>query len=366
MTANAWTPCCALAGALPANQRWFGTVIVRPPAMLLDGYNGLTQIQSAHLVANMDRPVRYAPANARGDNVVMGIVWVTVAMAIFAGLAAFARASMNAGVPPFQVVFLRNLFALLALSPLLFTRGFELFQTPHLKLYGLRSGLSAITMLFWFYALSLIPIGELTAISFLAPLFGTLAAVFLLGEVVRARRWTALLVGFVGAMIILRPGGTDFGLGQACAVLSAMIGGFLAILVKQLTSRDDTNRIVFLTTVIVTPLSLLPALAVWTWPAWSTLPLLLGMGLCAVLGHLTLTRAFASMDASLVLTFEFSKLPFAVAVAYFAFGEVIDIWTWVGALIIFGSAVYISRREAMLRRQKAAMALPLGAQPRTA
>jgi drug/metabolite transporter (DMT)-like permease len=324
--------------------------------MLLDGYNGLTQIQAAHLLANVDAPRRLAPANARGDNVVMGIVYVTTAMALFAGLAAFARAAMNAGVPPFEVVFLRNLFATLALMPLLVTRGLELFRTPHLKLYGLRCAISAVSMMAWFYALSIIPIGELTAISFLAPLFGTLAAVLLLGEVVRARRWTALLVGFAGAMIILRPGGTAFGLGQACAVVSALSGGFLAILVKQLTSRDDTNRIVFLTNLFLVPLSLIPAVLVWQWPAAETLPLLLGMGTCAVLGHITLTRAFAAMDASLVLTFEFSRLPFACGVAYLAFGEVIDAWTWAGAAIIFGSAIYISRREAAVRLERLAAA----------
>jgi drug/metabolite transporter (DMT)-like permease len=282
-------------------------------------------------------------------------------MVVFAGLAAFARAAMNAGVPPMEVVFLRNLFATVALSPILLARGLRVFQTPHLKLYGLRCTISTVSMMAWFYALSVIPIGELTAISFLAPLFGTLAAVLILGEVVRARRWTALIVGFIGAMIILRPGGTVFGLGQACAVLSAFFGGFLAILIKQLTSKDDANQIVFLTNVIMTPLSLIPALWVWVWPPWDVLPVLLGMGTCAVLGHIALTRAFAAMDASLVLTFEFSRLPFACGIAYLAFGETIDVWTWIGAAIIFASAVYISRREAKLRQQPVIAPVVVGA-----
>lgn len=78
-----------------------------------------------------------------------------------------------------------------------------------------------------------------------------------------------------------------------------------------------------------------------------------GMGACAILGHIAITRAFALLDASLVMTFEFSRLPFATAIAFAAFGEVIDKWTWIGALVIFTSAVYITRREAMLRRQAA-------------
>ncbi|MEQ1519609.1 MAG: EamA family transporter, partial [Usitatibacteraceae bacterium] len=130
----------------------------------------------------------------------------------------------------------------------------------------------------------------------------------------------------------------------------------LAILIKQLTSRDDANQIVFLTNLIMTPLSLVPALLYWKWPGIDLAPLLLGMGTCAVLGHMALTRAFALLDASLVMTFEFSRLPFTTAIAYAAFGETIDRWTWIGASIIFASAVYITRREALLRHQSEAAA----------
>jgi hypothetical protein len=97
------------------------------------------------------------------------------------------------------------------------------------------------------------------------------------------------------------------------------------------------------------PLSLMPALFVWHWPELEVLPALIGMGVCAVLGHVCVVRGYAATDASLAMTFEFSKLSFAVGIAYLAFGEVIDAWTWVGAVIIFASAVYITRREARLR-----------------
>jgi drug/metabolite transporter (DMT)-like permease len=196
----------------------------------------------------------------------------------------------------------------------------------------------------------------LTAISYLAPLFGTLGAVFLLGETVRFRRWTALGVGFLGAMIILRPSGTAMGVGQLCALFSAVMSGLTAVLVKQLTARDDPDKIVFLTNAMLLPLSLVPALFVWRWPTLEVLPALIGMGVCAVLGHVCVVRGYAATDASLAMTFEFSKLPFAVAIAYVAFGEVIDAWTWIGALIIFTSAVYITRREARLRAQRVRLA----------
>jgi drug/metabolite transporter (DMT)-like permease len=276
-------------------------------------------------------------------------------MSLMAALAAFVRTATNAGLHPFEVVFLRNLVATLMLSPLLMWRGASLLRSSQLSLYGLRVGISLFSMQAWFYALWLIPIGEVTAISFLAPVFGTLGAIFLLGERVRLRRWSAIIVGFLGAMVILRPGVAPLGLGQACAVFTAMSVGLVVVMIKQLTAVDDPDKIVFLTNLMLTPLSLVPALFVWTWPppeAW--LPVL-GMGLTAVLGHATLVRGYAATDASLAMTFEFSRLPFSVAIAYLAFGEVIDGWTWVGAAIIFASAVYITRREAQLATRRRAL-----------
>ena len=282
--------------------------------------------------------------------------WLTIAMALFAGLAAFARASMNAGLHPFEVVFLRNLVATLMLSPLLFWRGTSLLKSRQLSLYGLRVAVSLFSMQAWFYALALIPIGEVTAISFLAPVFGTLGAIFLLGECVRLRRWTAIAVGFLGAMIILRPGVAPLGFGQACAIFNAMSVGLVVVMVKQLTAVDDPDKIVFLTNLMLAPLSLVPALFVWTWPSPEALIPVLGLGLTAVLGHIALVRGYAATDASLAMTFEFSRLPFSVAIAYLAFGEIIDAWTWVGAAVIFASAVYITRREARLAAERRAAA----------
>lgn len=287
---------------------------------------------------------------ARNDPV-KGALWVVASMATLAGLAACAKALAEHGMHPFQIVFFRNLFAALVFSPLLLTRGAALFDTRQLALYGWRCLLALLSMLTWFSALGMIPLGELTAISFLAPLFGTLGAIVFLHEKVRLRRWTALIVGFAGALIILRPGLSPLGLGQGLALASTMLSGIIAILVKQLTARDDPNKIVFLTHLLLVPMSLLPAVWVWQWPPVGELPLIIGMGIFATAGHLMLVRGFAATDASLVLTFEFSKLPFAVAIAYIFFGEVIDLWTWVGAFVIIGSATYIARREARLKTE---------------
>ena len=282
---------------------------------------------------------------------VAGSLWVIFSMATLCGLTACAKSLSILGMHPFQVVFFRNVFAALVFSPLLYYRGWALFDTSQLPTYGFRCAVALFSMLFWFYALSRIPIGEVTAITFLTPLFGTLGAIFFLREKVRARRWSALAVGFLGALIILRPGLSPLNGGHLAALMSTISGGASAILVKQLTARDDPNKIVFLTHLFLAPMSLVPALFFWGWPALSMVPLLLGMGFFATLGHASLVRGYAMMDASLALTFEFAKLPFTAVVAYVFFDEVIDRWTWLGATIIIGSATYIARREAQVRAE---------------
>jgi drug/metabolite transporter (DMT)-like permease len=286
------------------------------------------------------------------SNPLVGFFWVTLAMLCFAGLAAFAKFATRAGIDPLQVIFFRNAFCLLFLTPLLVLRGWSIARSNQLKMYGWRVGIALVSMMTWFYALALIPIAELTAISFLGPLFATLTAALFLGEVVRGRRWTALIIGFIGAMIILRPGGTSFGLGQALALFSAVSAGVIGPMLKQMTATDDADRIVFISTLLMTPFSLIPALFVWQWPDAALWPYLAAMGLCAIVGHISLMRGFASTDASLVFTFEFSRLPFAAVIGYLAFSETIDLWTVIGATIIFASAFYITRREAQLRRTK--------------
>jgi len=285
------------------------------------------------------------------NSLVSGMLWVTIAMALFAGLAAASRIAIDMGYDPLQVVFLRNASALLLMLPLLGWRGPSLLQSRAIGLYGVRVFISLISMTAWFYALSLIPMGEITAIGFLSPIFGTVGAILFLGEKVRLRRWSAIIVGFIGAMVMLRPGHAPLGLGQLLALVSALSGGLIAVLLKRLTSADDPEKIVFITTAMMTPMSLIPALFVWRWPALDLLPVLAVIAVTGVLGHIALMRGFRAIDASLVLAFEFSRLPFVVGIGYIMFGELIDTWTWVGAAIVMASAAYITHREAKVRRE---------------
>ena len=290
-------------------------------------------------------------SDVRAGDPVRAFVWVTVAMVLFAVLAAGSRLVIAKGYDALQVVFLRNVSAVLLMLPLLAWRGLSLVRSNAFGLYGVRVVISLVSMTAWFYALALIPMGEITAIGFLSPLFGTLSAILFLGEKVRLRRWTALIIGFIGAMIILRPGAGSLGLGQGCALLSAIAGGLIAALLKELAHRDDPAKIVFITTALMTPLSLMPALFVWRPVGLDVVPLLALVAVVGVAGHVALMQAFRQADASLIMTFEFSRLPFVVGLGWWLFGELIDGWTWVGASVIVASAAYITHREAKVRRE---------------
>lgn len=276
---------------------------------------------------------------------IASLFWATFSMALLAGLGGFAKYLIRAGLPSFEVLFLRNLFCLSLLLPLLAFRGRALLHSENIHLYGVRVTISLLGMMAWFTGLTYVPLAQMQAIGFTSPIFATIGAMLILGERVSIQRWAAIAVGLIGAMIILRPFGGELGLGQGLAFSAAILMGIISPLVKQLTSTDDPDKIVFLTHLGLVPLSFLPAAFVWIWPSPDLLPAILGLGLCAVLGHLALVRAIAAAAASLASCFEFSRLPFAVVIGSTFFGEITDLMTWIGAGIIFAAALYVTRRE---------------------
>lgn len=274
-----------------------------------------------------------------------GALWMIASCAFLAGLSALGRHLSQLGVDPLQIVFCRLVFAWMCMLPWLLHRGVGSLGTSQFKLYLVRACCSMCAMSTWFYALALIPIGEVTALSFAAPLFTTIGAALVLGEVVRLRRWTATLIGFAGALIIIRPGFVEMSAGSWFAVASAVFMGTSALIVKALTRGDDPWTVVFFSHLIMIPIALVPAIYVWSWPTQEAWMYLFATGPIAVLGHLFLTKAFSVTDVSIVAAVDFSRLPFAVLIGWLAFGELTDLWTWVGALVIFASSLYIVRRE---------------------
>jgi drug/metabolite transporter (DMT)-like permease len=290
---------------------------------------------------------------------IRGGLWMTFAGFCFAGMNVLIR-QLSQDMHPFEVVFFRNLGGLAFMLPWLCRTGVSGLRTAHTRTYLGRSFLGFLSMLLWFSALAMMPLAEATALSFTSPLFATIFAVILLHEIVRARRWTATAIGFVGAMIILRPGMSELGLAHILVLASSALAGVNAILVKQLTRSESANAIVTYMTLYIVPMSLVPALFVWTTPPPHTWPLIFLLGLLATIGHQAMTRAFVATETSIVMSFDYARLPFVALIALFAFGELPDLWTWVGAAVIVGASAYIAHREATVSRTRQGQTTPAG------
>jgi drug/metabolite transporter (DMT)-like permease len=169
--------------------------------------------------------------------------------------------------------------------------------------------------------------------------------------VVRARRWTAVLLGFIGVLVIVRPGGDSFTGASLIALLAAAMSASVAISIKFLSRTEKPDAIVLYTTMLWIPMSLLPAWFVWEWPLGITWLWIVLSGLFGTLGHMLWTRALKLADASLLTPISFVQVLIVSVYGYFLFGEVLDGWTALGAAIIFASNIYIARRESILARR---------------
>lgn len=280
---------------------------------------------------------------------VCGAAWMLLGAAAFAVTTALIRVCADA-LHPFEVAFFRNLFGLVLLLPWLARRGIGTLRTRRIGVYALRAAIGLAAMLCWFTGIAMMPIAEATALSFTSPLFASLAAVLALGETMRLRRTAALIAGFAGALIILRPGIVAIEFPALLIVTGSVFVAAAITMVKMLSRTENTTAIVTWMLIFLTPASLIPALFVWTWPGWDTLALLAALGAVGTIAQVAVTRAYVAADATLVLPFDYARLPFAALAGWIAFGETLDAWTWVGAAVMGSATVYMVHRETRLAR----------------
>ena len=277
-----------------------------------------------------------------------GALWMVGFSATFSLMTVLIRMASET-VHPVQIAFFRNLFGLLAILPIVWRGGLSALATRRPFLHLARGLLGFGAMVLLFSSFAYMPVAEATALTFTAPLFATAGAALLLGENVRARRWTATLVGFAGALIVLRPGAAAFDPMAAVALGAAALMAVTTLIIKTLTRTDAPNTIVLYMGLVMTPVSLVPALFVWTPPDGRTWVVLALVGLTATVGQLMLVRAYAAADASAVMPFDFIRLLFVTLAGWFAFAETPGVTTWIGGGVILASSVYIANRESRSR-----------------
>ena len=249
------------------------------------------------------------------------------------------------GVHPFEIAFFRALVNLLLMIPFALRAGRAGLKTNSHKIFLLRAVCGVWFLMTYFTGAALIPVADSQVLIFTSPLWAALLAVFFLRERVTVIRAQALAAGFIGVLIILRPGVVHISFGAVLVLAGALAAASSNTIVKFTTRTDHPDAIVFYQMVYVTPLMFVPAMWVWVWPTLEQLLLMFAVGFFATLNQRFLSRAYAAADATAVLPFEFTRLPFAAILGFLTFGELPDIWAWLGGAVIFGASLYMVRRE---------------------
>lgn len=276
---------------------------------------------------------------------VRGALWMAAASLGFVGVVVFARL-LTRSMPPIEIVFWRSLVGVVIAVPMVVQAGPMVLRTRRLPMHLLRAGFAILAMFTYFWAVATLPIATATALLFLIPIYTTVLAGLVLGETVGRARWIATLVGFLGALVIIRPGFVPFTLPLFLMIVSSLSYAGAWASVKVLTRTDAPAVTVFYLNILVVPLTLIPSLFVWVTPGWAELPALVGLGVSGWSAHFCQARAFAAADASALMPYDFLRLPLVAWLGWVLFTESISVWVWLGAAIIFASAWAITVFEA--------------------
>ena len=280
----------------------------------------------------------------RQTPVLRGIVLMclsTVAFSIMHGLVRF----VSEVLPPFQIAFFRNIFGLAFLLPLLMRPRFSILRTKRIGLHALRGIINIIAMLMFFTALSISPIAKVTALSFTAPIFMAILAVFVLRERFRIYRWLAILSGFIGMLIILRPGLVAIDTGALLVTASAGLWAIALLLIKILSRTEASLTIVAYMGIFLGVFSIFPALWVWQPFGMQTLFWLALIGLFGTIAQMSLSQSLKETDPTALMPFDFLKLVWTALIGAWFFSEIPDVYTLIGAAVIFASGFFIALRE---------------------
>ncbi|RVT86853.1 DMT family transporter [Rhodobacteraceae bacterium CCMM004] len=289
---------------------------------------------------------------------VAGVLWMLLTGILFVGVTAVVK-HLDGRVPAAQAAFLRYLLGLVFLIPMLGVLRQTRLSRPTLGRVAARGAVHTVGVALWFYAMTQIPIAEVTAMNYLTPVYVTLGAALFLGESLAARRLIAVAVALAGALLILRPGFREISPGHLAMLGTALAFGASYLLGKVLADEVAPQVVVAMLSVTVT-VGLAPlAAAVWVWPSSGDLAWLFLVASLATAGHLTMTLAFRAAPIAVTQPVTFLQLLWATLLGWFVFGEGIDLYVVLGGSAILGSVVFITLREAQLRRRREVHGAPL-------
>jgi drug/metabolite transporter (DMT)-like permease len=283
-------------------------------------------------------------------NKLVSVAFLAIGATLFGSFMGAGVKFLSDDLHPIIICFYRCLMGLILITPFVARNNFQALQTDNMRLQIFRALINIISMICWFSAISMMHFEKATALGFTTPLFTTVLAVLILGEVIRFHRTAALLLGFVGILIIIRPGYMPFEFGTVLMLIASFSFSFVLIFVKKLSATDSSLTIIFYHLLYMTPAFFILSLFYWENINFNQLIIFILMGASGLLSHWCLAQAFKMSDTTFVMPLQFTKLIWASLIGLFIFAEQPDIWTWVGGVIIFISVVYITYREAFKKK----------------
>ena len=271
--------------------------------------------------------------------------WMTGALLSFAAMAIAGR-ELTDTMNTFEILFLRSGVSLLIVAALLPWMGAGVLRTQHIGLHVFRNAIHFAAQFGWFLGIALLPLATVFSLEFTIPIWSALLAVTFLGERLNRGRIVAIVFGFGGVLIILRPGTEAIDI-ASLAVLAAAFGYAVSyISVKRMTAWDKPFAIIFYMNLMQLPMGLVPALFDWVPPMTNDIPWILLVGVTGLTAHYSITKAFLLADATLILPIDFLRLPLIAVVGFLFYSEGVDLTLFAGAIIIFAGNYYNIRLEA--------------------
>ena len=284
------------------------------------------------------------------NNKLITVALLAIGATLFGSFMGAGVKLLSDDLHPIIICFYRCLIGLIIITPFVARNKFKALQTDNMRLQIFRALINIISMICWFSAIGMMHFEKATALGFTTPLFTTVLAVLVLGEVIRFHRTAALLLGFIGILIIIRPGYLPFEFGTILMLIASFSFSFVLIFVKKLSATDSSLTIIFYHLLYMTPAFFILSLFYWQSINFNQLVIFSLMGSSGLLSHWCLAQAFKMSDTTFVMPLQFTKLIWASLIGLFIFAEQPDIWTWVGGVIIFISVVYITYREAFKKK----------------
>tara|TARA_Y100000780_G_scaffold190543_1_gene178296 strand:+ start:113 stop:1006 length:894 start_codon:yes stop_codon:yes gene_type:complete len=276
---------------------------------------------------------------------VAGIAWMLSAACCFAASLSLVKALQDDGMTAFQLVLFRQIFGTLVFAPIIFKAGLTTLKSAVLPRHFSRATLGFLGMCSSYYSLTLINVPDSIALQFTLPFFTMFCAIWLLKEKLQSHRVIATIVGFVGVLIIVRPGFAILNQGVPLALAASAFYAASDTMARWVARNDPIPSIMMWNFIFSIPLALIPSVVWWVTPPIDLWWQLLGFCISGIGAQFCLTRSFGLAEASLVSPILFIRLPLIAAIAFFAFGQTTSIWTWIGAAVIFIAATWMMRVE---------------------